>query len=72
MVHPDYKEVAHLAEVKAARRAYVEAANNNRGSYENGGRQQKEAENALNRAIEKALSLRASIGLTYGQTRGEA
>lgn len=55
-IHPDFNKVKHLASVQAAVREYKEAYKNNRGTYENGGRQQKEAENNLNNVIEKALS----------------
>jgi hypothetical protein len=55
VIHPDYGKVKHLAAVQEARREYIEAAKNNKGTYETGGREQKEAENNLNRIIEKAL-----------------
>lgn len=55
-IHPEWQKVKHLASVLEARRSYIEAAKNNRGSYENGGRAQKEAEENFNRVVEKALS----------------
>ena len=55
VIHPDWSKVKHIAAVQEAARKYREAVKANRGTYENGGRAQKEAEENLNRVGEGVI-----------------